>query len=503
MLRWAEGSAEDWREFRARLVQQEQGEAGGTANESAPGTDASQGWAHVTPLIEQGSVLLSSPGDHFAINQQYFHKAVILITEHNDQGDIGLILNRPTAFRAADCCPSIAEIARNSNQEWNVWFGGDCEGLNPGAVNTQVPFCLHTSEQLAEVSQEIIKGVYLIPFQEAQDVVEAGTAEVDDFLLLVGYCGWGRGQMQSELDRGDTWTMAAADQRALLGELRGAQVALSARLRAAVEERRSAGSSVPLGAGDLGDGTGDWQRLYTALGPAFRERLGDARASQDDGHTDDMLRRWIDRCLVPLPLRAPAAQLAAASLVAAPEPVNLGAGTILRGSATAWLLGKPAEDEAFTSRRFPPAQFLHKSVLMLLQEATQEEPSILGLLNGPKVGETSDGNEVLFGGLNGLGGNGQSTFEVADGEPPLRLHGFTLLMPGILGKLLRLGALEVVQGMSVDDLAKVPAAERWAAAGGRVSSLFEASAALSGDVQRRKWYSRMLGLDVETEAGGA
>ncbi|CAK0847485.1 unnamed protein product [Prorocentrum cordatum] len=129
---------------------------------------------------------------------------------------------------------------------------------------------------------------------------------------------------------------------------------------------------------------------------------------------------------------------------------------------------------------------------------TGGEPSILGLLNGPKVGETSDGNEVLFGGLNGLGENGQSTFEVADGEPPLRLHGFTLLMPGILGKLLRLGALEVVQGMSVDDLAKVPAAERWTAAGGRVSSLFEASAALSGDVQRRKWYSRMLGLDIQT-----
>ena len=63
------GADADWRDFRARLVKQEQGGGadGGGAEE--------QGWAYTTPLIEQGSLLLAATSDHFALNQQYFHKA--------------------------------------------------------------------------------------------------------------------------------------------------------------------------------------------------------------------------------------------------------------------------------------------------------------------------------------------------------------------------------------------------------------------------------------------
>ena len=35
--------------------------------------------AYESPIIEQGSILLSAPNDHFCINQQYFHKTLVPI----------------------------------------------------------------------------------------------------------------------------------------------------------------------------------------------------------------------------------------------------------------------------------------------------------------------------------------------------------------------------------------------------------------------------------------
>ena len=52
-------------------------------------------WVHVSPIIERGSILLSTPGDHFWASQQYFHKAIILIVEHDPGFTTGVILNRP------------------------------------------------------------------------------------------------------------------------------------------------------------------------------------------------------------------------------------------------------------------------------------------------------------------------------------------------------------------------------------------------------------------------
>lgn len=62
------------------------------------------------------------------------------------------------------------------------------------------------------------------PKEPKREALVAGEVDKDDFLLLVGYCGWHSGQLQGELDRGDTWTMASVDPRSLLGQLRDEQV---------------------------------------------------------------------------------------------------------------------------------------------------------------------------------------------------------------------------------------------------------------------------------------
>jgi len=510
---------EDWRDFRAKLVGQELREGG--ANE-ANGTDSAEGqdqegWAYATPLIEEGSLLLSAPGDHFAINQQYFHKAVIFIIEHGDSFTRGIILNRPTAFDTSDLQPVISKsealenlVSSDQDQElagatppdkgkWNVWCGGDCQGFNAhrDADNEVAYFCIHCMDRFANQSQQIIRGVFLIDLAVARALVGTGEADKNDFLLLVGYCGWAPGQLQGELDRGGSWTMAAADQRLLLGRLQDAQAALTLRVEAALASRSSADGSTGsadaiLAAADVGDGIAEWRQLYSALGPEFRAQV-EGNASAEGEHTDEMLRRWVDRCLIPARHRPPEV----GPLAEEGGKLKLDAGTVLRGSPTSWLLGKPAERQSFDQSFAVPGQYFHKAVLLLVRDYVRgdEEPSILVLLDGPAVGRSPDDEsiEVFFGGPSQLGNQG-GVFEVK-AKKPFRFQGMVLLLPGVLEELLDLGAVEVAHGVDVQDVLSAPRGERWEAAGGQIAEFKDAATAQLGDVQKRMWYQRFLGID--------
>lgn len=462
-----------------------------------------RGWAYATPLIEQGSLLLSAPSNHFSINQQYFHKTVIFIVEHTSSFTRGVILNRPTAFNTGDLVeeamvPVPLEFILNRSDTWNVWCGGDCQGLNTkgDGPEQQVSYCcLHTLERLGSMSMEIIKGAYLIDLAKARGLVAQGDADKDDFLLLVGYCGWAPGQLQGELDRGDTWTLAAADQRVLLGRLRDAQAALTRRLEAAASQ--PGGDRGHISAAEVGDGIEEWAELYAALGPKFVAELERDRGDPLSQHTDEMLRRWINRCLIPPRLLAPVAK---GLLEGDPEPLELPAGTILRGSATAWILGKPAERPGMETKLPIPGQFLHKSVLYLVKDYSPNdtEAVLLVLLNGPRVGEVQGDSEgdtggIYFGGPTAFGP--RDVYELK-GDIKFRFQGMIALKHQTLEELINLGALDVADEMDLGEVLASPSSSRWEAAGGRIDRLSEAAEARLGDVQRRLWYKRFLDIDL-------
>jgi len=481
------GDEEDWRDFRAKLVQAELSRGGEDGGEEEATKNATEGWAYVSPLIEQGSILLSTPSDHFAINQQYFHKNVIFLVEHSDTFTRGVILNRPTAYSTSDLEDSVPNFTKEGIDDWNVWCGGDCQGINERGTGRELVYSvIHGLEHLAARSQRIIRGVYSIELADAKALVAAGEADKDDFLLLVGYCGWAPGQLQSELDRGDSWTMAAADQQTVLGELRTAQAALRKRIADATRGE-------VFTAGEVGDGLATWERLYSALGPKFQGSLTEFKATGDSEHTDEMLRRWINRCLIPnrySPEKLPAARVAEIALNSTGSGSELKAGTILRGSPTAWILGKPAEHEMFETRRFVPGQYFHKAVGLLIRDYDEGSPALVALVNGPVVSEDSDG-PLLWGGPASTG-----EVRVNSGDGAVRVSGFTLLLPGTLELLMDLGALEVAPGVDIETLLRAPVEERWQVAGGTIDTLADARTAQLGDVQRRKWYQRFLEIDV-------
>ena len=172
--------------------------------------DPSQ-WAYDSGgIIEKGAVILGGAEQDFGfgLRQQYFHKAVILVLDHDEETFTkGIILNRPSEKVMSD----------DDGNEWSVWFGGDVQGLDsilPDIV------CLHSlkGEEARSVSETVMKDIQWTTFANAKTLVKSGAATIKDFWLFAGYAGWGPNQLSGELER-RSWYMCATDSQTLLKEL--------------------------------------------------------------------------------------------------------------------------------------------------------------------------------------------------------------------------------------------------------------------------------------------
>lgn len=236
-------SDQDWRTFRAKLVMSEPSlKESKTSKTSPEAIDAmalsgdldgigalfdeeldaiSQSFTPLDPsqwaydsgtVIEQGAVILGGVEQDygFGLRQQYFHKAAILVLDH-DQNVFtrGIILNRPSDLTLDD------DI--NEGLKWRVWYGGDVQGLK--SDNPEI-FCLHTLKDISvtRASISVMNDIQWTSFDAAKRLVNAGAAKSTDFWVFCGYAGWGPKQLMGELTR-KSWYMVATDSQTLLKEL--------------------------------------------------------------------------------------------------------------------------------------------------------------------------------------------------------------------------------------------------------------------------------------------
>jgi Uncharacterized ACR, COG1678 len=86
----------------------------------------SQQWAYDSGnVIERGAIVLGGVEQEygFGLQTQYFHKAAILVLQHNDSTcTTGIILNRPTNLVLHD--------PNNPNVSWQIWYGGDVQDIS-------------------------------------------------------------------------------------------------------------------------------------------------------------------------------------------------------------------------------------------------------------------------------------------------------------------------------------------------------------------------------------
>jgi putative transcriptional regulator len=135
----------------------------------------------------RGKLLLAGP----VLKDPNFDRSVVLITEHTEEGAMGLVLNRPSTASVADAVPDLSWVADPSGL---VYVGG------PVAPNGVIVLAEWDDPGQAVVLVEDDLG--FVP-GDAEDT-EALAAAVRRARVYAGHAGWGPGQLEAELEE-EAW----------------------------------------------------------------------------------------------------------------------------------------------------------------------------------------------------------------------------------------------------------------------------------------------------------
>jgi putative transcriptional regulator len=126
-----------------------------------------------------------------------FRRTVVYLTEYNDKGALGFILNRPLDYKVEDLVldfPQFNDLA---------FFGG------PVATNTI--HYIHKVGHILDDSVEINEGIFWGgDFTKLKTLISEKLITEKDIRFYVGYSGWSAGQLEDEIING-AWIIAQID----------------------------------------------------------------------------------------------------------------------------------------------------------------------------------------------------------------------------------------------------------------------------------------------------
>ncbi|KIG14786.1 hypothetical protein DB30_06372 [Enhygromyxa salina] len=135
-----------------------------------------------------------------------FHRSVVFMLDHGEDGALGLVLNSPMRT-------TLLEVARSLSLEWagdpdsRVRLGGPVEQIRG--------WFLHDQPEWDTEADQLASGLWLTTSLESvkRDGEGAERSEhmrfgADDahFMFLLGYAGWGGGQLEAEI-AGGSWVV--------------------------------------------------------------------------------------------------------------------------------------------------------------------------------------------------------------------------------------------------------------------------------------------------------
>jgi putative transcriptional regulator len=129
----------------------------------------------------RGKLLVASP----ALVDPNFARTVVLITEHTDEGAMGIVLNRPSETRLEEVAPEIAAAAG----EGPIFVGGP---VQPNALVLLAEFADPEAAAWI-VAADVGLASADVDIDELSGAVRRGR-------VYAGYSGWGEGQLEAELE---------------------------------------------------------------------------------------------------------------------------------------------------------------------------------------------------------------------------------------------------------------------------------------------------------------
>ena len=140
-----------------------------------------------------GALLVASP----SLLDANFAQTVVLLVDHDSDGTLGLILNRPTEVAVASALPRLTAAV---GDEAVIFSGGPVAPDHAIAVGSRAP-----GLREPDWFRGVLGQVGLVDV----DALEEDRASVEEVRIYAGYAGWGAGQLEWEISEG-AWFVVGA-----------------------------------------------------------------------------------------------------------------------------------------------------------------------------------------------------------------------------------------------------------------------------------------------------
>src|SRR3954453_11910173 len=148
----------------------------------------------------EGQLLVASP----AMSDPNFARTVVAIANHDEDGALGIVLNRPSETEVVEAVPELEGVV---DPDEVVYVGGP---VQPASIVVLAEF-----EDPAEAAYLVVDAVGLVSDRTGLDRLEIATARRR---VYAGYTGWGPGQLEAELERED-WIVEPAQPQDVFDEV--------------------------------------------------------------------------------------------------------------------------------------------------------------------------------------------------------------------------------------------------------------------------------------------
>lgn len=145
--------------------------------------------------------------DHFliampAMGDPNFDRTVTYICEHNEEGALGLVINRPMDL-------ALGEIFSQMSLECDNPGITVLPVLQGGPVQVERGFVIHGSEREWNSTLSVSDAVSVTTSRDVLEAMAAGDGP-ERALVAIGYAGWGAGQLEAEM-AANAWLTAPAN----------------------------------------------------------------------------------------------------------------------------------------------------------------------------------------------------------------------------------------------------------------------------------------------------
>ncbi|MDQ6984445.1 MAG: YqgE/AlgH family protein [Ghiorsea sp.] len=149
-----------------------------------------------------GKLLIATP----SLGEGFFHDSVVLLCQHDDEGSMGLVLNKPQPINVFEVLNDM-ELFETERQKGMAQMRFEEQIVyEAGPVDAYRGFVLHELDKTYDSTLRISADFNLTTSKDILELIATGKGP-ERFNLLLGYAGWDAGQLEDELMQND-WLLA-------------------------------------------------------------------------------------------------------------------------------------------------------------------------------------------------------------------------------------------------------------------------------------------------------